>query len=137
MSEEATVGGVFRVAKSNDTKQEIFGRASVVVKGGALVTDHQDDIIEPHELEAAAYEFVREARASGEDHNGLPPDAELIESVVITPEKLEAWGLAPDALDTGWWLGFHIPDKDAYERAKNEKSAFSIEGYGVREPVNG
>ena len=62
-------------------------------------------------------------------------DAVLIESIVITKEKLAAWELPADALPLAWWLGFRIEDADAYERAKTVKTSFSIEGTAVREPL--
>lgn len=138
MTDTATVSGSFRVTKSNDVKQRIFGPASVIVKGGVDVEDHQGDVIPLDELENAAYEFVMEARGSGIDHDGGPIDGVLVESFVVTSEKLEALGIPEDVAKQApqqWWLGFHIPDKDAYEDAKHNRSAFSIEGTAMREPV--
>ena len=127
--------GEYVVKSADDADQNIFGFASVSVhKDGTVEVDHQDDIIYMRDLELAAYDFVVEARGSGEDHNGLDADAVLIESMAFTTEKMEKMGLAPDALPQSWWVGFHIPDRAAYERAK-DKGAFSIEGTAVREPV--
>lgn len=132
----AEVHGKYEIAKADDTAQNLFGWASVAIsKDGTDVVDSEDDIVDIADLEAAAYDFVLDARGSGEDHNGEPIDGELIESMVFTPDKIEALGLAKGALHQGWFLGFHVPDRDAYERAKKSKTAFSIEGTAVREPV--
>lgn len=130
------VSGEYRVAKSDDVQQNIFGWASVVVKtDGTVVTDHHADLIDPVDLEAAAYEFVLDGNGSGEDHNGEPVDGRLVESMVFTPEKLEAMGIPEGTVPLAWWLGFHIDDADAYARAKTSKSAFSIEGTAIREEL--
>lgn len=130
------MSGAYRVAKSNDDQQVVFGWANVAVrKDSTQVLDYHDDIIDPADLEAAAYDFVLMSRASGEDHAGQV-DAECVESVVFTVEKARAMGI-PDGIlpEAGWWLGFYIPDRDAYDRARTSKSMFSIEGTAIREPV--
>lgn len=128
------VSGEYRVTKADDEDQNIFGWASIAVhKDGTTEVDADDDIIDIRDLELAAYDFVMDARGSGEDHNGAPADAVLIESMVFTPEKIEAMGLPVDTVPQGWFVGFHVPDADAYLRAKSEKAAFSIEGTAVRE----
>ena len=133
----AAITGVYRVAKADDSLQNVFGWASVAVaKDGTTILDLHDDLIDPVDLEVAAYDFVLSAGTSGEDHAG-ETDARLVESIVFTPEKLEAMELAKDAVPLAWWVGFHIPDRAAYERAKSAKSAFSIEGEAVREVLDG
>ena len=60
----------------------------------------------------------------------------MIESVVFTPEKLKALGLAEDSLPTGWWIGFHVTDADVWEKVKDGTyNMFSIEGTAVRVPI--
>ena len=59
----------FRIAKSDDDRMLAFGWASIAVKNnGEVVEDWQEDIIEPAELENAAYEFVELYREGGEMH---------------------------------------------------------------------
>jgi hypothetical protein len=126
----------FEVSKSDDAMQMIFGWASVAVtKDGETVVDSQGDEILPTDLENAAYEFVLNFRETDEMHTE-EVRGHLVESFVVTTEKLEAMGLAPDALPIGWWTGFYIPDKETYETARDRYPMFSIAGVGVREEVS-
>lgn len=130
------IEGRFRIAKSDDDKHLAFGWASVSVNedGGQLI-DLSGDMIDPDELESAAYNFVRLYRDGGEMHERAGV-ATLVESIVFTPEKLTALGLPPESLPTGWWLGFFVTDEDVWDKVKNgEYSMFSIEGTANREPV--
>ena len=54
---------------------------------------------------------------------------QMIESFMVTPDKLEAMGLPADALPQGHWVGFHIPDADIFSKIKDGTySSFSIQG---------
>ena len=102
----------FRIMKSDDEKMLAFGWANVSMRvDGELIEDWQADIIEPEELENAAYEYVLLYREGGEMHErgGV---AVLIESVVFTEEKMQAMGIPAGTLPVGWWIGFKITDKD-------------------------
>ena len=49
----------FQVKKTNNEKMQAFGWASVAIaENGETLEDWQGDIIEPDELESAAYKFV-------------------------------------------------------------------------------
>ena len=138
------------VVKSADAEQQIvFGWANISLStDGTEVVDSHDEAISPDDLEAAAYDFVVFERTSGEDHDGdYEPDGIMVESMFFSKEKLTALATDPntgvlddaalrvmsDTIPTGWWIGFHIPDAEAFERARSEKSAFSIEGVAIRE----
>ena len=55
----------FQVKKTNNEKMQAFGWASVAIaENGETLEDWQGDIIEPDELESAAYKFVEIGRAS-------------------------------------------------------------------------
>lgn len=125
-----------RIVKLDSERQHIFGWASVAVaKDGTPLEDFQGDLIDTAELEQAAYQFVLDARESGVMHQGEAV-GQMIESFMVTPEKLEALGLAPDALPQGWWVGFHLPDQAAFAKVKaGDYAAFSIEGTAIREPL--
>ena len=140
------------VVKSADAEQQIvFGWANISLSAdGTEVVDSHDEAIGPEDLEAAAYDFVVFERTSGEDHNGdYEPDGVMVESMFFSKDKLRALATNPmtgilddtafqamtKAIPTGWWVGFHIPDTEAFERARAEKSAFSIEGVAIREEV--
>ena len=117
-----------KVVKVSEDEQLVFGWASVSMNAeGELVIDSQGDSIEPHELELAAYDHVLKARATGEMHEGEAV-GELVESMVMTPEKAEAMGL-PETKGAGWWVGYHIEDSDVFAKVKDGTyKAFSIQG---------
>lgn len=125
---------VSKVCKVDALRQYVFGWASVAVaKGGAQVEDLQGDLLDPEDLEDAAYQFALKFRGAGEMHEG-DTIGQLIESVVFTPDKLEAMGLAPDALPQALWVGFHIPDAAIFAKVQDGTyGGFSIQGHAVRE----
>lgn len=126
------------VMKSDDERRLVFGWANVAVRvDGEQIVDWQEDLIDPEELEKAAYEYVAEFGTAGEMHQrgGV---GRVVESVVFTKEKADALGIPPDILPEGWWIGFRITDDEVWEKVKNgEYPMFSIEGKAVREPVEG
>lgn len=118
------------IAKRDDEKFLVFGWASM-----ADVEDSQGDVISIDELEKAAYDFVLHSRNGGEMHEVFGVST-LIESFIVTPEKLTALGLAEDALPQGWWVGFKVHDTEAWQKIKNgDYSMFSIGGRAIREAV--
>lgn len=135
---EGIIKSRFRIAKSDDEKMLAFGWANVSMRvDGELIEDWQADIIEPEELENAAYEYVLLYREGGEMHE-RGGAAVLIESVVFTEEKMQAMGIPAGTLPIGWWIGFKVTDKSVWEKVKNGTyQMFSIEGEAEREDVNG
>lgn len=129
----------FSVLKSQeDDKRLVFGWASVSINtDGAPIQDEQDDIIEPEDLETAAYEYVLHFRNGGLEHApDLRNKARLVESCVFTEEKQQAMGIPKGILPVGWWIGFHIDDEDAWRKIKNGTyRMFSIEGSACRMPA--
>ena len=127
----------FKIAKSDDEKKLAFGWANVSIRSdGEIIEDWQQDIVEPEELENAAYKFVELYREGGEMHE-RGGAAVLIESVVFTKDKLRAMGLPEDALPVGWWIGFKVLDDDVWEKVKDGTySMFSIEGEAQRVEVD-
>jgi len=130
---EGVIKGSFAIKKSDDDKMQAFGWASVSVEeDGSQVDDYQDDMIDPEDLENAAYNFVMFFRDAGEMHvrNGV---GTLIESMVFTPEKLQALGIPEGSLPTGWWVGFQITDPNVWAKVKSgQYPMFSIEGTAAR-----
>lgn len=126
----------FKIMKSDDEKMLAFGWASVSMRiDGELIEDWQQDIVEPEELETAAYEYVRLYREGGEMHE-KSGSAVLIESVVFTEDKMRAMGIPAGTLPIGWWIGFKVLDKDVWEKVKNGTYLmFSIEGEAERVEV--
>lgn len=130
---ENVLKGKFKIMKSDDEKMLAFGWASVSMRvDGELIEDWQKDIVEPEELERAAYEFVELYREGGEMHE-RGGAAVLIESIVFTEEKMQAIGIPTGTLPIGWWIGFKVLDKDVWEKVKDGTYLmFSIEGEAER-----
>lgn len=127
------IKGRFKIMKSDDDKMLAFGWANVSMRvGGELIEDWQADIIEPEELERAAYEYVLLYREGGEMHE-RGGAAVLIESVVFTEEKMQAMGIPAGTLPIGWWIGFKVLDEEVWEKVKDGTyPMFSIEGEAER-----
>lgn len=132
----------FTILKIDPVEQLVFGYANVsIAKSGKLITDLQNDQIPPAELEKGAYDYVLHAREADEQHEG-PPIGHLVESMVFTPEKLQALAMDPvskriDQEDLAvlqrlfpcrWWVGFKI-DKSVFAKVQSgELTMFSIAG---------
>lgn len=126
-----------KIAKIDHDKRQVFGWGNVSVrKNGEVIQDWQEHIVPIDELEAAAYEFALSYRQAGANHVKELFTGKMIESFVVTKEKLAAMGLAEDALPQGWWLGFQIDDDASWAKVKSgDFSMFSIEGTAVPEKV--
>jgi len=122
------------IRKINEDEQLVFGWAYVSADAdGDLVVDHDDESIEPGELEKAVYEYVLDFRGTGVEHQGEAV-GRMVESLMITPEKAEAMGLE-DPQVTGWWVGYHVDDPAVFAKVKaGEYEMFSIQG-GAHERV--
>jgi cation transport regulator ChaB len=127
---------VEKVLKFDTERQYVFGWASVAItKDGHQVEDLQGDLIDVEDLEEAAYQFALQYRESGVMHKGESV-GHLIESFMVTPEKLDAMGLSPDSLPQGLWVGFHVPDPEIFAKVRSgDYAMFSIQGDAVREEV--
>jgi len=128
----------FKIFKTDDDHHLVFGWASVVVTvNGEELEDRQHDMIEPEDLEEAAYEYVLNFRDTGEEHiQTMRKKGKLVESCVFTKEKQKAMGIPEGILPVAWWIGFKIDDEEAWQRVKNGTyRMFSIEGKANRVPV--
>ena len=129
----------FNILKTDDDKRLIFGWANVAIKkNGEQVVDHQNDMMDPGDLEEAVYEYVLNFRDGGEEHiPNLRKKARMVESCMFTKEKMQAMGIPEGVVPEGWWIGFYVDDDDAWEKVKNGTyQMFSIEGQGIREEVD-
>jgi ATP-dependent protease ClpP protease subunit len=126
----------FTIAKSDAMKRQCFGWASVAITAdGTQVVDAHEHLIDPDELESAVYTFNLMHREMDANHTEKV-EGHLIESMVITPDKLSAMGLAPDALPQGWWVGFQVEDKAVFAKVlSGEYTMFSIAGTAIAVPV--
>lgn len=124
--------------KRDDERRLVFGFAKFAedpAARGHLYIDRQDDVITPADLEDAAYEYVLESRDAGEMHV-TKGAATLVESFMVTPEKLTAMGLPTDAVPQGWWVGYKVHEDDAWARIKDGTyTGFSVEGFGFRDEL--
>lgn len=131
------------ISKVDEEKRQVFGWCSLSEVDGEPVTDLQGDYVPIEETEKSAYEYVIRSRKGGDMHARVSKDwrdkdeplhvADLIESFVVTPEKLAQMGLPSDALPKGWWVGFKVADDDVWEKVKTgERTGFSIHGSGKR-----
>lgn len=130
---------VFSIYKADEDKRLIFGWASVSIRvDGNQVLDLQKDLIDPEDLEEAAYAYVLEFRDSGEEHIAtMRKKGRLVESVVFTKEKMRAMGIPEGIVPEGWWIGFYIDDDEAWQKVKNGTyQMFSIEGQGIRKEID-
>lgn len=128
----------FSIFKTDDDKRLVFGWASVsITVDGEQLEDRQKDMIDPEDLEEAAYEYVLNFRDTGEEHiPTMRKKGKLVESCVLTAEKQKAMGIPEGILPIGWWIGFKIEDDEAWEKVKNRTyKMFSIEGKAKRIPV--
>lgn len=128
----------FKILKADDDQRLVFGWASVVITvDGEELEDRQHDMIDPEELEEAAYEYVLNFRDTGEEHlPGYRKKGKLVESCVFTHEKQRAMGIPEGILPVAWWIGFKIDDEATWQRIKDGTyKMFSIEGKAQREPV--
>jgi len=136
------------ISKVDTEKRQVFGWCSLSTKDGAPVIDLQGDYVPIEEIEKSAYHYVVNSRKGGDMHRrvkkGLTTDydeplhtADLVESFVVTPEKLERMGLPEDALPLGWWVGFKVNDDEQWELVKSGKrTGFSIHGSGTRKDLH-
>lgn len=130
------IKGRFKIQKSEDDKMLAFGWANVAVTaGGEQIEDYHEDLIDPEELEQAAYKFVELYREGGEMHE-RGGCAVLVESMFFSKEKQKALGIAEGTLPEGWWIGFKVLDPDVWDKVKDGTyPMFSIEGEAIREEV--
>lgn len=130
------------ISKLDEDKRLVFGWASLSKVDGQPVTDRQGDYIPIEESEEAAYTYMLNSRKGGDMHRRVTKADEpyhaftVVESMVFTPEKIEALGLEPDALPHGWWLGGKVHDDQQWQDVKEGKrTGFSVHGTGVRKEM--
>lgn len=147
---DAGKSGYYRhsYAKSADTyvfgegvpvEQEFVAKAlnePYAVRHEKPKVDLQGDRIYLEDLEKAAYEYVEFSREGDEMHTE-EVKARLVESFVVTPEKLAKMGLPEDSLPLGWWIGMRVLDDDAFAKVKDGTyRMFSIGGIAVPQEDN-
>lgn len=138
VGKSASEENAFNIFKTDEDKRLVFGWASIsMTVDGEQLEDRQQDMIDPEDLEEAAYEYVLNFRDTGEEHiPTMRKKGKLVESCVLTAEKQKAMGIPEGTVPVGWWIGFKISDDDAWNRVKSgHYKMFSIEGQAHRLPV--
>lgn len=125
------------ISKLDDEQQIVFGWGSVTKLNQQPFVDGQGDIIEDVVLEKAVYDFMA-APMHDEMHKRTVPTSKIVESFVVTDEKLAKMfpeEQIPQGI-RGWWLGIHIPDQEVYAKHKDGTyTGFSITGSAYRKEV--
>lgn len=124
------------VVKIDAAEHLVFGWANIAIrKTGEQIEDLHGDMIDPDDLEHAAYQFVLSSRETGEMHEGSAV-GHLVESCCFTRAKMKAMGLPEDALPEALWVGFFIPDDRVFRKVvSGEYQMFSIQGTAVPEEI--
>ena len=130
-----TICGEF--SKLDEERRIAFGWAYTAKIGDAIVLDHSEEFIDDitlPDLENAVYAFVKDVRQADEMHLRDDGIGVLVESVMLTAEKMEHMGLTGERI--GWWVGFYVQDDQVWAKVKDGTYAqFSIRGVGVGEEV--
>ena len=122
------------IAKIDEDQNLVFGWLSVIEENGVPVVDHQDHVIDPAELEKAAYWYVVNSRVAGEMHTRFGFGEGLVESMMFTKEKQAALGI--DLGKVGWWVGYRVDDAAFAKVKSGELKAFSIGGRAILENID-
>jgi len=127
-NQASIASGVF--TKVDAERQIAFGWAYTAQIGDKLVVDHSGDYIDDEAipyLEDAVYSFVLESREADEMHERFEGVGKIVESVLLTPEKMAAMGIQGERI--GWWVGFHVEDGAVWAKVRDGTyPAFSIRG---------
>lgn len=117
------------VLKVDEEQRMVFGWANVaMLNENEPVVDLQNDTIDGVTLEKAAYDYVRRYRVVNDMHKGAAV-GDLVESFVLTPEKLAAMGLErKGAPAVGMWVGYKLDETEWAAFKRGERPMFSIEG---------
>lgn len=128
----------FNIAKRDEDQRLVFGWLSVSKdENGETVVDRHGSIIDPEELEQAAYNYVLKYRGARDMHEKDLGADQCVESMVFTLEKQQAMGIPPGLIpECAWWIGLHIPDDATWDAVKKgDRPMLSIGGEAVREYI--
>lgn len=122
------------VEKVDEAERLVFGWANVpfpIEKGDKPKVDLQNDRIYLDDLEKAVYDYV-EFSGEGDEMHTEPVVARVVESFIVTPEKMAKMGLSEGTLPLGWWIGLRVLDDAAFEKVRNGTyKMFSIGGSAI------
>lgn len=110
------------IAKIDSDQHLVFGWLSVAkTKDDKFVIDHHGHVIEPDELEKAAYRFVLESRRGADMHKTDSHVATLVESIMFTKEKMAAMGIPEGIVPQGQWTGWYVHDENVWDKIKTKQ----------------
>ena len=125
------------VIKYNEDSGEVTGWAALASNNGEPIIDYHDELIMISELEKAAHDLMLTGGAgkAGEMHGKRVGD--IVESMVVSKEKMEALGYKPAGAATeGWAVTLKLRDEGAKARVKSgELKEMSIHGMSRKIPV--
>jgi hypothetical protein len=133
---DPTLLSTVSIIKSVPADNQVFGWASVSFANDTQVADMEGDMIDLVDLEKAAYNSLVNL-ATGDaanDTHDSPPFGRMIESMVFSPQKIEALGL-PSDFQQGWWVGLELPPDRYQSVISGDRLMFSIEGRAIKEPA--
>lgn len=135
------------IIKADASLRVAYGWALLTSVDGEPYADSQGDVVEESSLEKAVVKFMLDRRTGSVMHkrgpNGEPVRVgQIVESVVVTNEKLAAMGLpVPEGRGPrGWWVGIRYDDtpegEEVWKRIQSgELRGFSIGGRGYRKEL--
>lgn len=126
------------VLKADAKTGMVYGWASVSAKSdGSPLIDRDGDTIPTDVLESAMHGFMQDYRHGGVMHEG-EAEGTIVESLVVTAEKLEAMGVPADvakSIPEGAFIGLQLdPRSETFRKvADGELGMFSIYGKALIE----
>lgn len=133
------------IHKASPIKQIVYGAVL-----DPYQVDTQQDWCPPREIEDTAHGFLEKSGFVGLQHTQVAPDAKVVESFVEQypsesdrakahankPHRVYARKFGDDVVHSGAWvIGVKLSDRLWQQYQAGEIAAFSIEGFGKREPV--
>lgn len=136
------------IVKADPTLRVAYGWALISSVDGEEYVDSQGDVVDEASMERAVVRFMLDKATGGVMHRRTPDGkpvrvGKLVESIVVTDEKLRAMGLpVPEGKGPrGWWIGIRYdttPEgEEVWKRIQNgELRGFSIGGRGWRRDLS-
>jgi len=133
--------------KADASLRVAYGWALLSSVDGEEYVDSQGDVVDEASLERAVVRFMLDKATGGVMHKRTPDGepvrvGKLVESVVVTDEKLRAMGLpVPEGKGPrGWWIGIKYDSTPEGEEVwkkiqTGELRGFSIGGRGYRKEL--
>ena len=133
------------ISKADEEKKIVYG---IVLDPYQI--DSQDDWISPKAIEETAHDWLAKSRIIGFDHteeaNAYPVESSIIpypssedyqNAIQNKPHRAYRMPFGDDAVHSGSWvLGTKLGDSEWDKVKSGELNAYSIGGYGKREPMS-